>query len=393
MLNTPFSPWPSYSDEEIAVAGSVMKSNKVNYWTGSEGKLFEEEFALWLGCKHAVAVSNGTVALELALRALGVGLGDEVVVPSRTFIATASAVIACGAKPVFADVDLQTQGLSAETISAVISGATKAIICVHLAGYPCDMDPIISLASEHSLFVVEDCAQAHGAKYKGRSVGSIGDVGAWSFCQDKIMTTAGEGGMVTTNSRSLWEKVWSYKDHGKSWDAVCSKSHPPGFRWLHESFGSNMRMPEIQAAVGRIQLRNMLGWSQARRKNAGLIWAAVATCGLFEAVELSDEVEHAFYKCYLIIRPERLAAEWSRDRIIEELVSRGVPCFSGSCSEIYLEQAFIEADLQPSEPLPNAKSLGDNSLMFLVHPTLSDAEVEMTCTVLLEVAARAVDGD
>ncbi|MBV1874438.1 MAG: DegT/DnrJ/EryC1/StrS aminotransferase family protein, partial [Gammaproteobacteria bacterium] len=232
-----FSPWPSFSQHEADTVSKVLLSNKVNYWTGSEGRNFEKEFASFADCEHAIAVANGTLALDLALKVLGIGDGDEVVVTSRTFLASVSCIVNAGAVPVFADVDGDSQNITADTIRAVLTSKTKAIICVHLAGWPCAMDSIMALASEQDLLVVEDCAQAHGAKYKGKSVGSFGHAAAWSFCQDKIMTTGGEGGMFTTNDSSLWEKAWAYKDHGKSYDAVYNTKHPPGFRWLHESFG------------------------------------------------------------------------------------------------------------------------------------------------------------
>ncbi|MGP1613888.1 MAG: DegT/DnrJ/EryC1/StrS family aminotransferase, partial [Pollutimonas bauzanensis] len=239
MLNTSFSAWPSFTEEEANAVRDVVLSNKVNYWTGQECRQFEQDFARWAGCAHAVAVSNGTLALDVALKALGVGPGDEVVVTPRTFLASVSCIVNAGAAPIFADVDRDSQNISAETILPVLSPRTRAIICVHLAGWPCDMDPIMELADERGIHVIEDCAQAHGALYKGRPVGSIGHIGAWSFCQDKIMSTGGEGGMATTSDRGLWSKMWSFKDHGKSWDAVYEREHPPGFRWLHESFGTN----------------------------------------------------------------------------------------------------------------------------------------------------------
>ena len=252
MLNHPtFAPWPSFSGEEADAVKNVLLSNKVNYWTGDESRKFEHEFAKWCGVSHAVALANGTLALDAALKALGIGPGDEVVVTPRTFIASISCVVNAGAKPVFADVDADSGNITAESIAKVLTSKTKAIICVHLAGWPCDMDPIMAVAERHHLKVIEDCAQAHGAVYKGRSVGSIGHIGAWSFCQDKIMTTGGEGGMVTTNDEILWRKMWAYKDHGKSYEAVYEREHPPGFRWVHESFGTNWRMLEVQAAIGR----------------------------------------------------------------------------------------------------------------------------------------------
>ncbi len=350
MLNTPFSPWPLFTSEEAEAVHSVLLSNKVNYWTGTECREFEKEFAAWCGTRYAVALANGTLALDVALKAMGIGPGDEVVVTPRTFIASISCVVNAGAVPVFADVEPDSGNISAHTIEAVLTPRTKAVICVHLAGWPCDMDPIMALAQQHDLKVIEDCAQAHRAKYKGQPVGSIGHVGAWSFCQDKIMTTGGEGGMVTTNDESLWRSMWSYKDHGKSYEAVYERQHPPGFRWLHESFGTNWRMLEMQAVIGRIQLSRMPEWAAARKRNAQTIWDV---CAQFTALRVPtvrcagctgacapNGCEHAHYKCYVYVKPDALAQGWTRDRIVEAINAQGVPCFQGSCSEVYLEKAF-----------------------------------------------------
>lgn len=389
MLNTAFSSWPSFSREEADAVSRVLLSNKVNYWTGNECRQFEQEFAAFADSEYAVALANGTLALDAALKALGIGPGDEVIVTPRTFLASVSCVVTAGAVPVFAEIDRDTQNISAETVRAVLTPRTRAIICVHLAGMPCDMDPIMALASEHNLFVIEDCAQAHGARYKGRSVGSIGHVGAWSFCQDKIMTTGGEGGMVTTNDRELWSKMWSYKDHGKSWNAVYEREHPPGFRWLHESFGSNWRMTEMQAVVGRIQLTRMASWTAARRAHAERIWHIARNLPGLRVPEVPQWAEHGAYKCYVFVESEQLAAGWDRDRIMQEINQRGVPCFSGSCSEVYLEKAFDGTGWRPEPRLTVARELGDSSLMFLVHPTLTQAEIDKTCAVLAEVMAAA----
>lgn len=389
MLNTPFSSWPSFTAEEATAVHNVLLSNKVNYWTGTECRQFEQEFATWSGCLHAIAVSNGTLALDLILKVLGIGAGDEVIVTSRTFLASASCIVTAGATPVFADVDVQTQNITAQTVQAVLTPRTKAIIAVHLAGVPCDMDALMALAAEYNLFVIEDCAQAHGARYKGCSVGSIGHAGAWSFCQDKIMTTGGEGGMVTTNDRDLWLRMWSYKDHGKSYEAVYERQHPPGFRWVHDSFGTNWRMMEMQAVIGRIQLKRMAIWTAARTRNAEAILATAALLPALRVPDIPAHVVHAHYKAYVFVRPERLASEWSRDRIMAEINAAGVPCFSGSCSEVYLEKAFDGTGWRPAERLPVARALGETSLMFLVHPTLTEAEIAKTCSVLTEVMTRA----
>lgn len=389
MLNTKFAPWPSFTEEEANAVRDVILSNKVNYWTGQETRSFEKEFAAWAGTEYAVALANGTVALDLALKALQIGAGDEVIVTSRTFLASVSSIVNAGAVPVFADVDLDSQNITLESIQRVLTARTRAIICVHLAGWPCDMDPIMALAKSHDLKVIEDCAQAHGALYKGRPVGSIGHVGAWSFCQDKIMTTGGEGGMVTTNDRQLWADMWAYKDHGKSWDAVYEREHAPGFRWLHETFGTNWRMLEVQAVIGRIQLGRMQAWQATRLQNAQAIWSAASSLSALRVPEVPAEIQHAAYKCYVFVRPEHLKAGWSRDRILNEISSRGVPVFSGSCSEVYLEKAFDNTGWRPVERLPHAKELGETSLMFLVHPTLTQQEIVLTCKTLTDVIQQA----
>jgi len=394
MLNTQFAPWPSFTEEEVDAVARVIRSNRVNYWTGTECRSFETEFAAWCGSRHAVALANGTLALDVALHALGIGKGDEVVVTPRTFIASVSCVVNAGATPVFADVDPRSGNLSADTIERVLTPRTRAVICVHLAGWPCDMGPIMALAGRHGLKVIEDCAQAHGARYKGRSVGSIGHVGAWSFCQDKIMTTGGEGGMVTTNDESLWRSMWSYKDHGKSYGAVYERQHPPGFRWVHDSFGTNWRMLEVQAAIGRIQLRRMGEWTARRTANAEAIRAA---CRPYPVVRVpvfacnADSCDsgcaarsncaHAHYKCYVYVSPEHLAPGWTRDRIVAAINEQGVPCYQGSCSEVYLEKAFDGTGWRPQRRLPVTRELGETSIMFLVHPTLTAHDVERTCEV------------
>jgi dTDP-4-amino-4,6-dideoxygalactose transaminase len=390
MLNTKFSPWPSFTQEEADAVSSVLLSNKVNYWTGNECRLFEEEFAQWVGTKYAVALSNGTLALDVALKVLNIGSGDDVIVTSRTFLASASCIVTAGANPVFADVDLNSQCITAETISAVLTSKTRAIIVVHLAGMPAEMDPIMELAEKHGLYVIEDCAQAHGARYKGKRVGSIGHIAAWSFCQDKIMTTGGEGGMVTTNDKSLWSSMWSYKDHGKSYDAVYNREHKPGFRWLHESFGTNWRMLEMQGVIGRIQLRKMNEWTQRRQENGKAIDAALADLSGVRLVNIPDYIEHAEYKHYVFIEPNALKEEWTRDRIINEINNAGVPCYQGSCSEIYLEKAFDNTPWRPAKPLPHAVELGNTSLMFLVHPTLTPSEIDLTCEVARKVLINAL---
>ncbi|GGS36210.1 DegT/DnrJ/EryC1/StrS family aminotransferase [Deinococcus knuensis] len=385
-----FAGWPVFEPDEIQATTDVLQSGRVNYWTGTQAREFEREYASYLGVPHTIALHNGTLALELALYAFDIGDGAEVITTSRTFIASASAAVMRGCVPVIADIDPVTQNVTAETIRPLITPRTRAIIAVHLAGWPCDMDPIMALAAEHNLVVIEDCAQAHGAFYKGRPVGSIGHAAAFSFCQDKIMTTGGEGGLLALHDTDTWKKAWAFKDHGKSYDAVYNTEHPPGFRWLHESFGTNWRMLEIQAAIGRLQLRKLPAWIERRRANAQVLNERFSRHAALRLTLPDDtEVHHAYYKYYVFVCPEQLAPGWNRDRIMNAVTAQGVPCFSGSCSEIYLEKAFTDAGYGPQERLPVAQELGDTSLMFLVHPTLSPDDMQRMADVVDEVMLRA----
>lgn len=386
----PFAPWPYFAEDEIEAATRVLRSGKVNYWTGQEGRLFEQEFAAFAGCQYAVAIANGSVALELALYALGIGTGDEVIVTPRTFVASASSVVLRGAKPVFVDVDDNSGNITAENIKAVLTPRTRAIIAVHLGGWVCEMDEIMTLAREHGLKVIEDCAQAHGATYKGRPVGGLGEVAAWSFCQDKIMTTGGEGGMLTTNSPNIWEKAWSYKDHGKSYEAVYHRPHPPGYRWLHESIGTNWRMTEMQSAIGRVQLRKVPNWVATRQRYAAILTERLLEIPGLRVAVPPGHIGHAYYRYYVYVRAEMLKPDWNRDRIMTEINREGIPCTVGSCGEVYLEKAFAQSGLQPVGRLPVAKQLSETSLAFLMHPTLSEADVQDTAAVIAKVMMKAM---
>jgi dTDP-4-amino-4,6-dideoxygalactose transaminase len=383
------APWPFYAEDEIEAVSRVLRSGKVNYWTGQEGRRFEEEYAAAAGCKHAVALANGTNALELALVALQIPPGSEVITTSRTFIASASCIVMRGCIPVLADVDPDSGNLTAESIAQVITPKTRAIIAVHLAGWPCDMDPIMALAEKHGLKVIEDCAQANGATYKGRPVGGLGHVGCFSFCQDKIITTGGEGGMLTTNDEGVWRRAWEFKDHGKSFEAVYHREHAPGFRWLHESFGTNWRMTEMQAAIGRIQLRKLPEWIRVRRVNAMRLVRTLSPFPCLRVPTPEPHSGHAWYKFYAYVRSEALAPGWDRDRIMTSIAACGVPCFSGSCSEIYLEKAFTSLALGPKNRFPVARDLGESSLLFLVHPTLDEATLQEHHQVVQKVLTEA----
>ncbi|MFN0192921.1 MAG: DegT/DnrJ/EryC1/StrS family aminotransferase [Aestuariivirga sp.] len=381
--------WPVYDDEQIADVTAVLKSGMVNAWTGPHVLEFEQAYAKSLGCEHAIALANGTLALDLALYAIGLEPGDEVIVTPRSFVASASCVAMAGGVPVFADVDLDSQNITAETIRPAITPRTKAIIPVHLAGWPCDMDPINELAREHGIRVIEDCAQAHGAMYHGRPVGMLGDLAAFSFCQDKIITTGGEGGLLVLADRELWKKAWSRKDHGKSYDTVFSAAHPPGFRWLHEGFGSNWRMTALQAVLGTKQLQRLPLWHAQRTAKAETMLAACKAIPALRTPAPAGGITHAWYRFYTFVRPEMLKPTWDRDRIMRALAVLGVTCFSGSCPEIYREKAFVDAGFGPAQRLPAASALGQTSLAFLVDPSEEDATIETNCAAIAKVMAEA----
>lgn len=384
-----FAPWPSYAQDEIDAVAQVLRSGKVNYWTGDEARRFESEYAAAVGRRHGIALANGTLALELALYTFGIGAGDEVVTTARTFIASASAAVMRGAVPVIADVDRDSQNVTVATLEACLTPRTRALVVVHLAGWPADMPAIMEFAAAHDLVVIEDCAQANGATFDGRPVGAWGHAAAFSFCQDKIITTGGEGGMLLLDDEDAWRRAWSYKDHGKSYAAVYERQHPPGYRWLHESFGTNWRLTEPQAAIGRAQLRKLDGWVATRNRHAQRLLTGLRDHPALRLPVPPANVGHAYYKFYAFLHLDRLRPGWDRVRILSEVEAAGVPIYTGSCSEIYREKAFVDAGLGPARPHPVAAELGDTALMLLVHPTLDDAAIDRTVEVLRRVLDEA----
>mgnify|MGYP006075360503 FL=1 len=367
---------PFYSKESIQKIGPMLKSGKVNYWSGNEGKKFENEFSNYLGNKYSIALSNGSVALEVALQALKLKKKDQIIVSPRSFIISASCTINLGLKPIFADVD-SNGNLNIEGIKKIYNKNIKAIILVHLNGLPCDLDPIVKFAKKNKIYLIEDCSQAHGAIYKGKKVGTFGDISTWSFCQDKIISTGGEGGLISTNNKKLWLKCWSLKDHGKNYNSVFFKKHKIGFRWLHDNFGSNYRMTEMQAILGRAQLKILD--SQIKKRN---IIASLYLDELRDYYEkynilkkpnfnykfslnkkykkLSSKSTHAFYRLNLFINKDKV----NQLKLLEQFNQKKIDCGVGSCPEIYREKVFKKFKLYPKKRLTNAKLLGETSITF-----------------------------
>jgi len=336
---------------------------------------------------YAVAVANGSLALEAILRAHGIGPADEVIVTPRSFIASASCVDLVGAKPMFADIDIDSELITPATVRPLIGPRTKAVIVVHLNGRPADMLGFMELARRHDVLIFEDCAQAHGARINGKLVGSFGHASAFSFCQDKIITTGGEGGMALFKDEIAWKHAWSYKDHGKDYDASFNGERGRGFRWLHESFGSNWRLTELQAAIGLVQLSKLPTWTAARTAIAQQLSEWLGIYRSVHITPLPTGYEHAYYRFEFRVNPEDLQEGWNRDRLMTALMCEGIPCLVGACPEIYLEGAYAKS-LREFKRLPNAAYLRDVSLALLVAPTFDPAFLN-DCRVAIDKVFQA----
>ena len=377
--------WPVYAPDEIAAVCDVLASGRVNQWTGEHVTRFQTAFADYCGVPHAIAVANGSLALELALRAYGIGPGDEVIVSPRSFVASASCASVVGAVPVFADVHPVSQNISADTIAQKITAKTRAVIPVHLAGWPCDMPAIMALAKKHNLIVIEDAAQAVGASIDEQMAGSFGHAAAFSFCQDKIITTGGEGGMLLLHDSEAWERAWSYKDHGKSFAKAHEESPGPFFRYVHDTIGTNFRMTEMQAAIGLVQLGKVENWLKLRAENAEIWRTALSRVDGITVPAPADGIRHAYYKVYALLDDNLIEPGQDNITVVEALQNAGIRAFIGSCPEVYLEDSFAHLKV---DRLPVAHLLGSAAIMFEVHPTLDQDALGRTA----ELAANIVAG-
>ena len=395
----PFPRWPVFWDDEKQAVQAVLDSGHVNYWTGELGRRFQAEFAARMGVNDAIAVNSGTSALHVAMAAAGVGPGDEVIVPARSFIATASAVTNQFAVPVFADIDPDTHTISVDSVAERITSRTAAVIPVHLAGLPADMDALLGLARERGLAIVEDCAQAHGATYRGKNVGSLGTVNAWSFCQDKIFTTGGEGGMVGTNDAAAAEVARSFRDHGFH-EAERRSALARGAlnQYTHHRVGYNYRMTEMQSAIGLKALARLDWHLQRRRENAHYL-----TAGLRDLDEVlspapeNPESEHAFYCYYVTLNLTQLTC--SRDEFVRAVQAEGVRAARGTSAELYREPVYqgrvgygnthhpFDSVDYAQVDCPNAKDIGQRSFRLEVFPTLQEEDLDDVLDAIRKVVA------
>lgn len=373
------SNWPHFTDKMIDNVTNVLKSGKVNQWTGNKVTEFEKKFSQYFGINYSVAVMNGSVAIELCLKALDIKEGDEIIVTPRTFIASATSIILCGGKCVFVDVDHDSQNITLENIKKAKTDKTKAVILVHLAGWPCEVQEIVDWCHQNNIYVIEDCAQCHGAKYNNKYVGTFGDINAWSFCQDKIITTGGEGGMVTTNDKNLYLKAWSYKDHGKNQDKIFGEKSEKGFfKWVHDTVGTNWRMTEMQASIGIDALDLLENWVNIRRRNAHILNNILKNNPNVRLTIPNDNIYHAYYKYYIFLKE---SCTKSRDQILREINNQNIPCFQGACGEIYKEKAFGENNYS----FPITQELSKTCLMFCVDPSYSEEVINIMGNKINEI--------
>ena len=360
--------WPNFSEKLISKVNKTIRSGKINYTTGTYGKLFETKFSKFVGNKYSVAICNGTAALEVAIKSLELPKNSEIIVPARSFFSSASCIVNTGHVPVFADVDLLTQNISLAEIKKKITKKTKAIICVHLAGLPCDMNNIKKLANKKKIKIIEDCSQAHGASIENRQVGSFGDISTWSFCNDKIISTLGEGGMISTNKKNLYDFSKKYINHGTN---QKSKKNFQKFLYNKDLFGTNLRITEIQSLAGLEQLKNLKKIQKKRELFSKNFFDLISKYNnYFYSYFPSQKIKSAWYRFYFFVRSDIRNYKKVRFKIINDFNQNHIKCFTGSCPEIYLEKSFRKLKNFKFIRLKNCKILGETSIALDVNHTL-----------------------
>ena len=399
-----FPAWPQFDKKTDQKVLDILHSGKVNYWTGPVGMQFEEAWAKWLGVKNAVSVSNGTAALHVALTALGVGSGDEVICTSYSFIASSFCALQAGALPVFVDVGTDHL-IDPKKIEAAITTRTKAIVVVHLYGMVADMDPIMKIAKKHKLFVVEDCAQCFGGIYKGKKAGTIGTVGCFSFCQSKHFTTGGEGGMACCNNDELAWEIRSVRDHGYDVRAKLNLLKMEGKQlYIHRRVGYNFRMTEIQSAIGLGELQRFDKWNLPQRKKLGkFLIKALAGHPLIKYMPIdTPERQNAFWLVPFVLDTAKLKC--TMKEFIAAVQAEGAFAYSVLWPEMYKEEAYTKQKGFGSRQYPfkdpaarkidytkcscpMAHSMADATISFWTHPTYTLAHMKADVAAFKKVAA------
>ncbi len=398
--------WPWFGEETIRAAMQPLRSGEINYWTGDTGKQFEREFAEWNGVSQAVTTTNGTSALHTAVSSLGIGPGDEVIVPSYTFIATSFCVVQAGAIPVFADVRREDHCMDPDDLERKISPRTRAMIPVHLYGNLCDMDRINEIASENDLLVIEDAAEAHGAEYRGQKAGSMGDAGCFSFCQNKTFTTGGEGGAVITDDQDLAWECRSFRDHGYDVETRMSLLEAEeSLPYIHQRVGFNYRMTEMQSAIGLQELRKMDNWNLPnRRRNGEILLRRLVDCEQIRTLPVHNrEKRNGFYVFPVVLNLENLRVD--KSQILEAMAAEGLPVWREFWPQCYKERAFVEHNgfgevrfpfesREYTDPdavrydqvyCPNAAWLEDRTFIVHCYPTLEPEHMELIADGILKV--------
>tara|TARA_B100000767_G_C19747383_1_gene529176 strand:- start:627 stop:1799 length:1173 start_codon:yes stop_codon:yes gene_type:complete len=364
--------WPNFSKNLISKVGRILSSGKINYIDGPYGKKFEKEFSKFVGNRYSIAICNGTAALEVAIKSLKLAKNSEIIVPSRSFFASAACIVNTGHIPIFADVDLLTQNISLDDIKKKISKRTKAIICVHLAGLPCNMHDIKKLANKNKIKIIEDCSQAHGASIDNMQVGSFGDVSTWSFCNDKIISTLGEGGMISTNKKIIYDFCKTYINHGS---VLQNNKNSEKFIYNKDYFGTNLRITEIQSIAGLEQLKD-LRKVQIKRERMSKDYFHVTSKYqnyIYSYFPLKN-IKCAWYRFYFFLKTDMKEYQKIRFKIIKNLKKNDLKCFTGSCPEIYLEKSFKKLKNFKVRRLINSKILGETSIALDINHTLTHAK-------------------
>ncbi len=398
--------WPQFDENAIKAVEAVLRSGKVNYWTGKRGMEFEKQFAEWQGSRYAISVATGTAALHVALTSLGIGPGDEVIVPSYTFIASSFSIVQAGAIPRFADVNLEDHCLSVESAEKLVTKRTKAIMPVHLYGNVCDMGQILAFAKRHNLYVIEDNAEAFGGAYKGKKTGTLGHMAGCSFCQNKTFTTGGEGGMVTTDDEELAWKARSFRDHGYDVKQRLSLLElEQKLPYIHNMVGWNYRMTEMQSAIGLAELARMDTWNMPRRRrNAQILVNALKTSRRIEHFPVdTPERQNGWYVLAFSLEVENMKCDLKQ--FVAAVAAEGAPVWKVFWPQCHTERAFQEHHAfgrtgfpfksgEYADPasvdysnveVPHARWHETHTFTCFAYPTYTESDMEQIANAILKV--------